>query len=358
MSKVAIIKTNPKDVVDDYGRVMDLANYKKHLNKKFKTIIKLNLSWSLYYPACSTEPWQLDGVLKKMDKDQYKNIHPVENKTVVTDVWKGAKGNKWLPILKKYGLKYEPLTEVEWIKYKFKADTLAINEVFHDGLRIPKMFVGKNVLHLPTMKTHGHTMMTGSMKNAFGGLITKRRHHCHKQIHEVLVDLLKIQKEIHKGIFTVTDGTVAGDGAGPRTMNLKYPNLIFASNDSVAIDAVVAKIMGFDPLKIKFIKMAHDQGLGQGDIDQIDIKGDINNKNIKKINLKFKTKKSPVIFFDQTLRKKYPILEPLLFHTKLFRIPIFGSAFYHDKLWYPLVGKMKIRKFNKTGWGKLFKKYK
>jgi len=350
--KVAVVKTNTKDVIRDYGRVMDLAEYKKSIKKE--TILKLNLSWSLYYPACSTEPWQLDGVLGKLKSDGYKKIHPVEHRTVVTDVWKGAQDNRWLPVLKKYGLKYEPLTEKKWISYKPKSPMIALDRIFPEGHKIPKMFVGKDVLHLPTIKTHGHTTMTGAMKNAFGGLITEKRHHSHKAIHEVLVDLLTIQKEIHPGQFAVMDGTVCGNGSGPRTMIPEIKDYILASSDQVAIDAISAKMMGFDPMKIKFIKMAHDLGLGCGDPDQIDIVGD----SISRVNFHFHTGKSPVIFWDQMFRKgALSFVEPMLFHTGLFKACVFGSGFYHDNIWYPTVGKHRIRKFKKTKWGRLLSTY-
>jgi len=72
----------------------------------------------------------------------------------------------------------------------------------------------------------------------------------------------------------------------------------------------------------------------------------------------FKTAKSPVVFWDQMFRKgALSFVEPLLFHTGLFKLCVFGSAFYHDWLWYPVVGKKRIRKFNKTEWGKLFRRY-
>jgi uncharacterized protein (DUF362 family) len=352
--QVAIAKTSTKTVLDDYTRVMQLADYQKYLPKKFETILKLNLSWSLYYPACSTEPWQLEGVLRTLVKDGYKNIHPVENKTVVTDVWKGAKGNKWLPILSRYKQRYEPLTETKWIRYKPKHELLALHKIFGDEHMIPAMFVGKNVVHLPTIKTHGHTQLTGAMKNAFGGLITERRHHCHKYIHEVLVDLLTIQQEIHTGIFNVMDGTVCGDGAGPRTMIPRIKNYLLASGDAVAIDAISAKMMGYDPMKIKFIKLAHDRGLGIGDPDQIDIAGE----NIQGVNFHFQTSKSPVIIGDQLFRKgAFKFVEPVLFHTPLFKMCVFGSEHYHDHVWYPTVGKKRINEFMKTDWGKLWKTY-
>ena len=107
--KIAVLKTNPNDVFSDYKKLMHLAEYQKALKKQYETIIKLNLSWTLYYPACSTEPWQLDAVLRTMQADgymgghidRYKKIIPVEHRTVVTDVMEGARQNKWLPILPK-----------------------------------------------------------------------------------------------------------------------------------------------------------------------------------------------------------------------------------------------------------------
>jgi uncharacterized protein (DUF362 family) len=359
MSIVAVVRTNPKTVIQDYAKLCELGGLAEHIKKEIPTILKLNLSWSLYYPACSTEPWQLHGLLEAMKQQGYdfKKLIPVENKTVVTDVWKGAKGNKWLPILRQYGLKYKPLTAVKWVKYRPKAKLLALHKVFREGHEIPEFFKGKQVIHLPTLKTHGHTRMTGAMKNAFGGLITTKRHHCHKHIHEVLVDLLIIQKELHPGMFAVMDGAVAGDGAGPRTMVPKTKNILLASADQVAIDAASAYLMGYDPLKIPFIKLAHDRGLGQGDINKIKIVG-MSRPEFMRTNFHFTTNKSPVIFWDQMLRKRIKGLEPLLFHTPLFRAFIFGSAFYHDYVWYNFIGRKRIKRFNKTAWGRLWKEYK
>jgi len=352
--QVAIMKTSPETVINDYSSLMRSIAYQQFLPREREVILKLNLSWSLYFPACSTQPWQLEGVLKTLIEDGYKKIHPVENKTVVTKPWLGARENRWLPVLEKYGLRFKPLTEVEWSKYKLKDAKLeAIPEIFPKGHEIPSFFIGKSIIHLPTFKCHGHTIITGAIKDAFGGLITEKRHHCHKKIHEVLVDLLVLEKEIHPGILAVMDGTVAGNGKGPRTMIPVVKNYIAASADQVAIDAVEAKMFGFDPMTIPFIKMAHDRGLGCGDFDQIEIIGE----DIYGVNFNFKTKKSPVIFWDQMLRKKIPIFEKILFHTKLFNLCIMGSGIYHDKIWYPLIGKKRIKEFMKTEWGTLFQKY-
>lgn len=357
MSKVAVMKTSPETVIDDYNHLMNLVNYEKHVSKENKTVLKLNLSWTLYYPACSTPPWQLEGVLDTLKQENYTDVVAVENQTVVTHPWKGAYYNKWLPILKSHEIDFQPLTDVEWVSYEPKSEMLAMDDLFGE-VWVPKMFYDSNVIHFPTMKTHGHTTTTGAMKNAFGGLIPKYRHHAHKKIHEVLVDLLSIQKEIHKGVFSVMDGGVCGNGAGPRTMEPFIGNVILASEDQVAIDAIAAHMMGFDPLKIDYIKMAHDKGLGMGDIDQIEVLGNL--EAPKKMNLRFETKRSPIIKWDQRIRKKtmnIKWLHKLLFNSPLFKSFIFTSEFYHDKLWYPTTGKKKINEFKKTSWGQLFDKY-
>lgn len=358
MSVVSLLKTSPETVEKDYNKVMNLANYEETISKNHSTILKLNLSWTLFYPACSTPPWQLKGVLDTLNEDGHHDVVAVENQTVVTHPWKGAYLNKWLPLLKEYKVEFKPLTNVEWTVHSPKSDMLAMNEIFGE-IYVPKMFKDTSIIHFPTVKTHGHTTTTGAMKNAFGGLIPKYRHHAHKKIHEVLVDLLSIQKEIHSGIFAVMDGCVCGNGAGPRTMEPYSGDVILASQDQVAIDAVAASIMGFDPMKIDYIKLAHDRGLGTGDVDQIDIVG-MEKSEFKNMNFSFQTTKSPVITWDQRLRKKTMGIKPVhqfLFNSPIFKTFIFASEFYHDHLWYPRTGKKNIEEFKQTSWGELFEKY-
>ena len=151
---------------------------------------------------------------------------------------------------------------------------LALDGVFPEGIRIPKRLVGANVVHLPTVKTHVFTTITGAMKNAFGGLLFERRHFCHSVIHETLVDLLAIQKEIHPGVFAVVDGAFSGSGPGPRCMKVSERDVVVAGADQVAVDAVCARLMGFDPMEIPFLRLAQERGLGQAELDGIHVVGE------------------------------------------------------------------------------------
>lgn len=355
-SKVAILKTNPSKVLDAYEEIMRLAEYQNFISKDNETLIKLNLSWTKYFPACSSQPWQLEGLVKTLLADGFakEKLIPIENKTVVTNPVKGAHNNKWLPVLNKYGLDFTPLPDVEWVKYEFKNKLLKVNDIWPEGVVIPKMFLGKNIIHLPTLKTHGHSQTTGAIKNAFGGLLREVRHYAHKYIHEVLVDLVIMQKELHPGIFAVMDATVCGDGAGPRTMLPKIKNFVLASADSVAIDAVAAKMMGYNPMDIPYLRTCDEMSLGSANLDNIEILGE----DISQINFGFTTKRSFVIWGDQMLRKGFlRFLEKPLLHTPLVAWAPFASNLYHDFLWYPTIGKKRIRQFMKTEWGKLFQKY-
>ncbi|MHA1729454.1 MAG: DUF362 domain-containing protein [Promethearchaeota archaeon] len=368
----------PDTIIQDYSDLMEIANYKNYFNPEEKTIIKLNLSWSKYFPACSSPPWQLEGVLKKLKDDGFKSrkIFTCENRTVVTNIQKGLTGNKWEPIITKYNVFFVPLTRVKFTPFKSKKPLHVLDsKIFPDGISIPKMYIGKNIIHLPTFKTHGHAGAKGgdfndsrdqspggitcSMKNAFGGLLTKRRHFSHQYMGEVLVDLLMIQQQIHPNIMAIVDGTVAGDGNGPRCMIPRIKNTIMAGYDQVAVDAVAAKIMGFEPLELPFIEMAHDEGLGCGDVDQIEIIGDNGEEvDISKINWKFEVGRSLVVWGDQQVRKgRLKFLEPLM-HTWLFKVgPVQLSKIYHDLFWINTVGRKKIKEYNKTEWGNLFMKY-
>ncbi len=356
-SKVAVVKTSPRTIVDDYAKVMDLADYDLSLSKSDDLIIKLNLSWTKYFPACSSQPWQVEGVVAKLMADGFRpeKVIPVENKTVVTNPRKGAINNLWMPILNHYGLDFKPLPEQEWTVYRFKSKLLKLNDIFPEGIEIPKLYIGRQILHLPTVKTHGHSTTTGAIKNAFGGLLKEVRHYAHKYIHEVMVDLMLMQKELHPSVFAVMDGTVCGNGAGPRTMDPVVQNYVLASSDSVAIDALAAKLMGFDPLSIPYLKMCNSMGLGNADARNIEVVG----ADIANVNFGFTTKKSLVIWGDQMLRLgPLRFLEKVLLHSPLVVWAPAASNFYHDALWYPTVGQAKIRKFNSTEWGQLWMEYK
>lgn len=362
-SKVALLRTSTSTVLHDYHRAMNLADYRNYIDRRFDTALKVNISWHFFYPASSTTPWQLDGVIRAMKRDGYdpEKIHACHNRTVVIDAHLGERENKQIHVVKAHGLRNVHLYEnEEWIDVRdavgnLTENFLCLNEVYPKGFMIPRRFIGENIIHLPTAKTHIFTTTTGAMKNAFGGLLNERRHWTHPVISETLCDLLMIQKKIHSGLFAVMDGTFAGDGPGPRCMVPHEKNVILASADQVAIDAVSAYLMGFDPLSdVKFIRLAHEQGLGCGDIREIEVTGDAELLE-KRWNFVGPYKKMTFASKMQHLIYWGPLKKPLEWSLKTFLAPwsYIASVLYHDFFWYPF----HLRRVNATlkcGWGRLF----
>ena len=356
-AKVAVIKTCPQNVIEDIDRLVEMAGLEAALPLDKTTILKDNISWHMPFLSANTTPWQLEGVIKALRKRGYRDVVCVENRTVVTDSAKGRRLNRYNPVLTDNNVpvksNFNP-DHMSWIRYEPKAEMLVLHKVYPKGIYLPDYFFDKNIIHLPTMKCHIYTTMTGAMKNAFGGLLNHKRHYTHSVIHETLVDLLAIQKEIHSGIFALTDGTVAGDGAGPRTMMPVIKNYMLASADSVAVDAVSAKMMGFDPMSIGCIRIAHERGLGVGRLEEIEVVGE----DISGINFNFRqcenfTSRAGKLFWFGPLN----FLQSLMFRTPLVYAFIFASFLYHDYIWWPTVGKRRMRQIEDSGWYKLFQNY-
>ncbi len=354
--KVAVLRTSPETVIGDIARLMDLAGYRAALPQDRETILKINISWQTWSPACSSTPWQIEGVIRKLQADGYRNLSAAHNRTVVVDAYVGEANNKHKIVVDQLGVRnvhlYEP--EVRWVRYTPQTPMLVLDKIFPDGILLPEYFFDKNIIQLPTVKTHVFTTITGAMKNAFGGLLNEKRHWTHGVIHETVVDLLAIQQEIHSGLFAVMDGSFAGDGPGPRAMRWHEKDILLASADQVAIDAVSARLQGFNPLDLKFIRLAHELGLGVGDPKEIEIVGDdVSAENWGFVQEDTFASRGQKLIYHGALKP----FENLLLRSPLVPWSYFASNFYHNVYWYPCVGRKRVEAALATKWGRLFKSY-
>jgi len=355
-ARVAVIRTRPETVLNDVAAMMRGLDYTRALPRERRTVLKDNISWHLPYLSANTSPWQLEGVVRTLREDGYRDLLGLHNQTVVTDAQRGDRLNKFTGVYGRYGVPTEDnfSPECRWVTVQPKAKLLVLDRIFGE-VRVPEVLLGSNVLHLPTVKTHVYTTMTGAMKNAFGGLLREHRHWAHTDIHATLVDLLALQKEIHSGMFAVMDGTICGDGAGPRAMIPVVKDYMLASDDMVAIDATSAWLMGFDPLAdVACIRMAHERGLGVGDVREIEVVGeDVSEVNFHfKVRYHFASRVGRLLWFTPLAR-----IQSLFFRTPLVHAFIWGSSLYHDRYWWPVHGKRRMADIAKTPWGRLFEAY-
>ncbi len=356
--RVAVVRTAAERVIDDIARLTALAGLESALDPARPTILKDNISWHFPFPGANTTPWQLDGVIRALRASGHRELSCVQNRTVVTNAFKGEDLNHYVPVLRRHGV---PVLynfrsgDMRWEVYRPRTRMRVLDRIFPDGIRIPDYFHGRNVVHLPTVKCHIYTTTTGAMKNAFGGLLYDHRHYTHSWIHETLVDLLAIQKEIHSGLFAVMDGTTAGNGPGPRTMIPVVKNVLLASEDQVAVDAVAARMMGFDPMTIGYIRLAHEDGLGVGDPRDIEVVGDdvAGERWGFRVGDNGASRVGDLLWFSPLKR-----FQKLFFRTPLVHAFIFGSEAYHDYYRWPLRDRRVFERWRReTAWGRLFDAY-
>ncbi len=133
------------------------------------------------------------------------------------------------------------------------------------------------IISLPKFKTHGLTVMTGAIKNSYGFLPGAQKSRLHRaagspeRFHEVIVDVFRLRVPD----FFIVDAVVGMEGNGPASTDLRSIGLILASNDAVALDSVIARMMGLDPGRLQFLKKAREVGLGDYDLDKIEIIGEL-----------------------------------------------------------------------------------
>ncbi|RJQ45519.1 MAG: DUF362 domain-containing protein [Gaiellales bacterium] len=349
--KVAVLKTSPETVMEDYGRLMRMAGYEESLGDSARICLQADISWDLWYPACSTTPWQLEGVLKALADDG----RAVDSIVSAGDCPGSAGGGRGLmnnglaAAAGKYGLSFSRGGDdpAERVRHEPGVELRALADVFGDGgLSIPGTLMGSSLILMPTLKTHALTMTSGAVRSAAAGLLDGHCPAAQGSMHEVLVDLLAIRQELHAGLFAVMDGTFCGDGPGPRALMPYEKDYIIAGSDLVAVDAVAARMMGFDPMGIGYIRMAHERGLGCGEIAGIDVEG----ADIREVDFHFQG--------PSGAQPHGGLGRPF---KKLTGMPPAGGKLatraYFDYFWYPWVGWPRLSRMAETKWGQMLQGY-
>src|SRR4051794_20880357 len=149
---VAALRTRPDQVLEDHARLLELAGARQYLAANTPTILKDNISWHFPFPAANTTPWQLEGTVRALHAEGFTDLVCVQNKTVVTDAFKGEDLNGYVPIFKgydipvRYNFKPEDMT---WSVYKPTAKMNVLDTIFPEGILVPDAFHGTNIVHLP-----------------------------------------------------------------------------------------------------------------------------------------------------------------------------------------------------------------
>jgi uncharacterized protein (DUF362 family)/NAD-dependent dihydropyrimidine dehydrogenase PreA subunit len=155
---------------------------------------------------------------------------------------------------------------------------LAFNPDFMPVVSVSRIVMESDVIiSLPKFKTHGLTVVTGAIKNNYGILPGAQKAKLHnaagspERFHEMLVDVFRLRVP---DLFLV-DAVIGMEGNGPASPDLRDIGLVLASDNAVALDAVIARMMGCDPARLRFLQKAREFGLGDYDLEGIQIIGEL-----------------------------------------------------------------------------------
>jgi uncharacterized protein (DUF362 family)/Pyruvate/2-oxoacid:ferredoxin oxidoreductase delta subunit len=159
-----------------------------------------------------------------------------------------------------------------------ESQNVDFNAEFMSTVNLSRMVLEADIIiSLPKFKTHGLTVITGAIKNSYGFLpgAQKARLHkaagCAERFHEMLIDVFRLRVP---DLFLV-DAVVGMEGNGPASLDLRNIGLILASDNAVALDGVIATMMGCEPGRLRSLQKAKEVGLGDYDLSTIELIGEL-----------------------------------------------------------------------------------
>lgn len=329
---VSVVRVSPSgptrdEVFRSVERAMTLARFAEFVPRGADVALKPNLGWDLFLPGAVTSPWVLEGVVRVL-RDWVGKIYLVESDQVVVDVERAFRGGGIDRVCREHGL-----TWVNMTRETLRTVPLPGGRVLKE-LQVPDILLGMPVVTVPVMKTHNKTVITGAIKNQWGCL-PMFRHNYHLVLDAALADI----NAVVRPRFAVMDATVCLEGNSPKSGIPKVVDRVLASGDLVALDAVAAKIMGFDPAAIGHLRECVAAGLGVADLGSIALVGD----DDLTLDLRFVPARHNLVSWLELALRHRAVLRRIFFDTPLFGLCCKATLGYYAA-WYYLLGIGRARR--------------
>ncbi|OLN30807.1 Iron-sulfur cluster-binding protein [Desulfosporosinus metallidurans] len=226
------------------------------------------------------------NVLRSATPEEGVTTHPSVLKAVINEVVKRRPASLIVgdnPGVFSYGMnekafKDTGLMEVAGKYYRnlgVETVQMKINSPYIENALVSRAIIDADVyISVPKFKTHGLTGLSCAIKNNFGLLAGALKAQTHKNagnpfnFAEALVEVFSIRVPD----LVIVDGVLAMEGNGPASKDLINLSKIMASDDPVALDSVVAYMMGFPELP-RTIELAAARGYGISELSRITING-------------------------------------------------------------------------------------
>lgn len=164
----------------------------------------------------------------------------------------------------------------EWTNMAASPRRVPLRSRFVEEVSISSQVLDCDVLiSMPKFKTHVSTLITGAVKNSFGFLVGADKARMHaaaprfRDFGELLVDIYQVRVPD----LVVMDAVTAMEGNGPSCDDIRDLGRILAARNGVALDVVMASMMGMDPTLVPTLAVAAERGLGPAALEDIEVSG-------------------------------------------------------------------------------------
>ncbi|MBS7628301.1 DUF362 domain-containing protein [Candidatus Bathyarchaeota archaeon] len=262
MKKAIVCVLRTEDPVEGVIKALKKINAEELLSQKDRVLIKPNYI-TADHPSTgvTTDGRIVEGLVRFLRALGIESIIIAEG-SGMADTMEAFKVAGLLELAGRYGLRLVDLNKDELVMVEIPR-AMALKRVKIAKTALESTFI----VSVPKLKVHRMAGVTLSMKNMMGVVMPKGS--VHSPLDEKIVDL----NLVIKPNLAVVDGIVAGARAELNSLPV-HLGIVIAGKDPVAVDAVGAALMGFDPLTIGHIRRAHERHLGVGDLAQIEVVGE------------------------------------------------------------------------------------
>ena len=279
--RVAIVKA--KNPYEALNKALKLIEAEKLVSERDKILIKPNYVVAKHpSTGVTTDSRIVDGIIEFLKGIGANDIIVGEGGAGNTERAFDVVGIR--DVIKKHNVKLVNLNRDPMINLRVP-EPLALREIGVAETALKSTCI----INVPKLKVHHMALVTLSMKNLMGLILPKSI--MHSQIDEKIADLATLFREKVK--LNIIDGLVGSEEDEVHGSPVQM-DLIIAGANMVAVDAVAAAVMGIDPRRVKYLRLAEERGLGTANLDEIEVLGE----RIEHVKKNFKL---PPAFRGQTI---------------------------------------------------------
>ena len=231
-----------------------------------------------FSPGMDTDPAVVDALLAYLGDHGYRRLALMENSSGGLSTRLVFTVNGYADIARRHGAELVYLDEGPTVPYTLEGEEAPIriprrlHETFIDPSRRP----GNFYLGFPKLKTHSMTTMTLGVKGQQAFPIDRDRMHFHN--HETLhIRLARLYRMVQPDFCIIEGVTAIFNGHVPPKALLKESsvqfNVLIGGQDTVAVDTVASKVMGYAIEEVEHLRLAAEWGLGEGQLERIEVIG-------------------------------------------------------------------------------------